>query len=88
MEWVLFGLAFLYLLLLLRVFPELLVPRCPFCGAHLERKITSKSVKVWHRWHVGWRRFSCVQCLYYHERPFVYREIDEMSYRPQQIRGG
>ncbi len=73
---ILLFLAIVYPILLLRIFPGLLAPRCPLCGAHLECSVADEKNRLWHRWHIGWRRYSCVQCLYYHVRPFLFRTID------------
>jgi hypothetical protein len=85
MEWVLIVLAVLYLLVLLRAFPMLLAPRCPLCGAHLESHLTEEHQRVWRRWHIGWRKFSCVQCLYYHNRPYIFRSIEEPENEPRPV---
>jgi hypothetical protein len=73
MEWIILGALILYLLALLRFFPELFVPRCPICGARLERRSDTAIFSLRNHWHLGWRRFSCLQCLYYYRRLVFFR---------------
>ena len=77
MEWILILLAFGYFAVLLRRFPSLFSPRCPLCGGRLTNEITETPVHLAGRWYAGWRRFSCVQCLYHHRRPILLRTIEE-----------
>jgi hypothetical protein len=85
MATILIGVALAYLVILLRIFPDLMAPRCPWCGARLERRPVLESSQVQGHWHIGWHRYSCVQCLYFHRRPFLYREIGDAHGEPQHV---
>jgi hypothetical protein len=85
MEWTLGIIAALYFSILRRLFPGLFAPRCPLCGALLQATITDESRHIWRRWHVGFRKFSCGSCLYYHKRPFVYRSLESSVGEPRLV---
>jgi hypothetical protein len=86
MEWIFIGGLLVYLLVLLRFFPELFAPRCPFCGARLERRFDSAIVSFGKHWHLGLRKFMCPQCFYSHRRPVIYRDPEVTKHEASSVR--
>ncbi len=86
MEWIFLGALVLYILALLRFLPGLFAPRCPVCGARLERRFDIAIVSFRKHWHLGWRKFICPQCLYSCRRPVIYRDPKEIQYEARALR--
>jgi hypothetical protein len=86
MGWIFIGALIAYLFLLRRFVPGLFAPRCPLCGARLERRFNSPTASFGKRWHYGWGRFACTQCLYYHDRPVVYRDREVKTDEARALR--
>ncbi len=79
MEWIFIGSLLLFVIAMIRLFPDLVAPRCPLCGAHLQAQDV-EDVKSWRSWQLGWHRLSCVQCLYFHKRPIFFRSTSATAY--------
>ena len=47
MEWIFWLVAFAYVVIVLRRFPDLVSPRCPLCSAHLECEKTDTRMHLW-----------------------------------------
>ncbi len=79
MEWMLIVGCAVWIIGLAFFAPDLLVPRCPICGEILERKPVEDS-SSWNEWNLGWLRYSCRRCMYFHRRPIIYRDSKEIKY--------
>ncbi|CAG0945402.1 hypothetical protein ANRL1_02326 [Anaerolineae bacterium] len=78
LEGFVFAVGLAYFLALLKFAPEIFTPRCPICSAPLERREITGTRFSLNKWRLGWRRFSCTACLYFHRRPVIYRD-DQVS---------
>ena len=86
MEWIFLSALVVYLLMLGRFFPELFAPHCPICQAQVEHRFDLAIVHFSKQWKLGWRKFTCPQCLYSYRRPVVYRELKESRYETRAVR--
>ncbi len=85
MEWLLLGTWLILIVGIISLYPELVAPRCPICGAHLERRDDIREMGCLKRWCVGLRKFSCPACLYSHRRPILYRRPGVSKYETRAI---
>ena len=67
MEWLFLCAVALFVISMIRAFPELLAPRCPVCGMRLEPSDDVRVALRWNGWAVSWRKFVCPQCFYRRE---------------------
>ena len=86
MEWIFLGAVVVYMLALLRFFPELFERRCPVCGSRVERRFDVAIVQVSKHWKLSWRKFTCPQCLYSYRRPVIYSDPKESEYETRALR--
>ena len=86
MDWIFLSALVAYLQALLRFFPELFAPRCPICGARVERRFDAAIVHFSKQWKLGWQKYACPQCLYSYRRPVVYRMPKEDGYETRAVR--
>lgn len=85
MEWILFFVCLIWLLLLIRLFPALFAPHCPVCGARLQRGDVVEIQPIGKHKHLGWRNFVCPQCLYRHRRPVIYSDSEVTKYEARAL---
>ncbi len=93
MEWILMLGSLVWIVGLALFAPDLLAPRCPIplgiagfaiCGSILERRPVENKTS-WNHWNLGWIRYSCHQCLYFHHRPTIYRDVKETKYEIRTV---
>ena len=71
--------AALILLLLVRLFPDLVAPRCPICSAHLQPTARFRKAFKLIGWSGYWRTFVCPQCLYRKDLFRISRQAEGMK---------
>jgi len=86
MEWIFLSALIVYILTLRRFFPELFAPRCPVCEARVEQRFDIAIVHFSKRWKLGWRKFTCPQCLYSYRRPVIYQDYKESENETRALR--
>jgi C4-type Zn-finger protein len=63
MEWIYIGLMLAFLFGIIKLFPNVLHPRCPICYGSLESSAL-ETIGSWHRWSLVWHNFVCSECWY------------------------
>ncbi len=84
-EWLLFVGCLVWITGLALFLPEMFAPRCPICGSILEQ-CPAEHAGSWNRWNLGWIKFFCNRCAYFHRRPVVFRDSKVTKYEVRTVR--
>ena len=57
------GLGLVFLIGIIRMFPNVFRPHCPICSAALE-SIDLETIGGWQSWFLVWHKFICPDCWY------------------------